>query len=262
LCNREIKFKEFLKYAEKLGADFIATGHYAQHKVIENQHLLLRGKDQNKDQSYFLYAIESAALAQSMFPLGELEKTEVREIACRLSLENHDKKDSTGICFIGERKFKEFLSNYLKPHPGDILSVEGEKIGQHEGLMYYTLGQRQGMGIGGEGDAWYVASKDIGNNVLYAAQGHDHPALFSQRITVTDVQLFNHITFGKQLSCTAKSRYRQTDQACKIEFNSDQTANVLFDQPQRAVTPGQSMVFYDKEICLGGGVIHATDQKN
>ncbi len=262
LCNREIKFKEFLKYAEKLGAEFIATGHYAQHKQADNQHFLLRGADKNKDQSYFLYAINPDALAKTLFPIGEMTKPKVREIAGQLGFENHNKKDSTGICFIGERKFKEFLSNYLKPHHGDILSVEGKKIGQHDGLIYYTLGQRQGMGIGGEGEAWYVASKDIENNILYAAQGHDHPALFSQQVFVTDIHLLNQADTANKLPCTAKTRYRQTDQPCKVEFYSNQTAEVYFDQPQRAVTPGQSMVFYDGEICLGGGIIHSTDQKN
>ena len=256
LCNREIKFKEFLKYAEKLGADFIATGHYAQHKYIDDEHLLLRGVDRNKDQSYFLYAISPDALAKTLFPIGEIDKPKVREIANQLGFENHNKKDSTGICFIGERKFKEFLSNYLKPHPGDILSVEGKKIGRHDGLMYYTLGQRQGMGIGGEGKAWYVSSKDIKNNILYAAQGHDHPALFSQKVKVTDIQLLNQIDTTEKLSCSAKTRYRQTDQSCEVEFYSNQTAEVVFDQPQRAVTPGQSMVFYSDEICLGGGIIN------
>ncbi len=257
LCNREIKFKEFLKYARKLGADHIATGHYARQQIVDDHHQLLRGLDKNKDQSYFLYAIEPQALAQSLFPIGELEKTQVRNMASKLGLENHDKKDSTGICFIGERKFKEFLSNYLKPNPGDILSVEGKKIGQHDGLMYYTLGQRQGMGLGGEGDAWYVASKDIENNILYAAQGHEHPALFSQRVAVTDIHLINSLT-ANEINCTAKTRYRQIDQPCRVTFQNGNAGEVLFDQPQRAVTPGQSMVFYSNEICLGGGIINTT----
>ncbi len=261
LCNREIKFKEFLKYAQKLGADHIATGHYARQQLIDEHPQLLRGLDKNKDQSYFLYAIDPQALSQSIFPIGGLEKSQVREIAQKLGFENHDKKDSTGICFIGERKFKEFLSNYLKPHPGDILSVEGKKIGQHDGLMYYTLGQRQGMGIGGEGDAWYVAAKDIENNTLYAAQGHDHPALFSREVSVTDIHLINSIDSAMKINCTAKTRYRQTDQPCQVEFKNDNNAEVIFDQPQRAVTPGQSMVFYSDEVCLGGGIIDLTNQK-
>ena len=258
LCNREIKFKEFLKYAQKLGADFIATGHYAQHTIIEGQHQLRRGTDNSKDQSYFLYAIEPNALAQSIFPLGELEKVKVRQIAEDLGLANHNKKDSTGICFIGERKFKEFLSNYLKPNPGDIVSVEGKKIGQHHGLMYYTLGQRQGLGVGGEGDAWYVSAKDMQNNILYAAQGHDHPALFSQTVQATDLLLMNPTDAQRITACTAKTRYRQADQPCNIEFHSGQTAQIIFDQPQRAITPGQSIVFYDGEVCLGGGIIHSS----
>lgn len=257
LCNREIKFKEFLKYAKKLGADYIATGHYAQHTVTENRHQLHRGVDGGKDQSYFLYAIEPAALAQSMFPLGKLKKSKVRRIAEKLGLANHDKKDSTGICFIGERKFKEFLSQYLRPNPGDIISVDGKKVGRHHGLMYYTLGQRHGLGIGGEGDAWYVSAKDMKNNVLFAAQGHDHPALYSQTVQVTDILLINPLDMQQTLPCTAKTRYRQQDQPCSINFRSDHTASVRFDQPQRAVTPGQSIVFYSGEVCLGGGLIHS-----
>ncbi len=257
LCNREIKFKEFLNYAKRLGADYIATGHYARHVMTGNYHQLHRGTDISKDQSYFLYAIEPTALAQALFPLGEFRKVEVRQIAQKLGLSNYDKKDSTGICFIGERKFKEFLSQYLKPNPGDIVSVGGGKIGQHHGLMYYTLGQRQGLGIGGAGDAWYVCAKDMRNNVLYAAQGHDHPALFSQTIQVTDILLINPSDAQQITSCTAKTRYRQSDQPCKIEFRTNQTAQVIFDQPQRAVTPGQSIVFYEGNVCLGGGLIHS-----
>ena len=260
LCNREIKFKEFRKYAQTLGADAIATGHYAQHKTQDGQDLLLRGCDLSKDQSYFLYAIGSAALSKAIFPLGELEKTKVRQIAGDLNLENHDKKDSTGICFIGERKFREFLSNYLAPQPGDILSFEGKKVGQHQGLMYYTLGQRHGLGIGGEGQPWYVASKDLQNNILYAAQGHDHPALFSQHISITDIELINPIETATPFTCTAKTRYRQIDQPCQVQITSAKQAEVIFDQPQRAVTPGQSMVFYRGDICLGGGIINSTDQ--
>ena len=241
-----------------MGADFIATGHYAQHTITDGQHQLRRGSDNNKDQSYFLYAIEPAALAQSMFPLGELEKVKVRQIAEKLGLANHNKKDSTGICFIGERKFKEFLSHYLKPNPGDIVSVDGKKIGQHHGLMYYTLGQRQGLGVGGEGDAWYVSAKDMQNNILYAAQGHDNPALFSQTVESTDILLINPNDAQRITSCSAKTRYRQTDQPCNIQFNNDKTAQVVFDQPQRAVTPGQSIVFYQGEVCLGGGIIHSS----
>ena len=258
LCNREIKFKEFLNYAKKLGANFIATGHYAQHSITENSHQLRRGMDINKDQSYFLYAIEPTALAQSLFPLGNLEKVKVRQIAENLGLSNHDKKDSTGICFIGERKFREFLSQYLKPNPGEIVNPDGKTIGQHHGLMYYTLGQRQGLGIGGEGDAWYVAAKDMDTNILHAVQGHDHPALFSQTVKVTDIHLINPDDAVNVSACTAKTRYRQKDHPCRVVFNPDKTAQVIFDQPQRAITPGQSIVFYDNEICLGGGVIHSS----
>lgn len=258
LCNREIKFKEFLIYARKLGADYIATGHYAQHRVTENSHQLLRGVDLGKDQSYFLYAIEPNALSQAIFPLGSLKKSEVRQIAEKLGFSNHDKKDSTGICFIGERKFRAFLSQYLKPNPGDIVSVDGKKIGRHQGLMYYTLGQRHGLGIGGEGDAWYVSAKDMENNILYAAQGHNHPALFSQSVEVTDVRMIDSLNAGEFTSCTAKTRYRQADQACTVSIHSNRTAQVTFDQPQRAVTPGQSIVFYDGNVCLGGGVIHSS----
>jgi len=255
LCNKEIKFKEFLEHGEKLGAQFIATGHYARIDKSDDCFRLLKGKDIGKDQSYFLYTLQQDALSRTLFPLGELEKSEVRERARELGLANHDKKDSTGICFIGERKFKTFLSQYLPPEPGEIRDLDEEVIGQHDGLMFYTIGQRQGLGIGGEGDAWYVARKDLEHDVLYVVQGHDHPALFSQFVFVHDLHWVSGNSPATEFKCRAKSRYRQPDQACAVEVLNNKQVFVSFDDPQRAITPGQSMVFYDGDFCLGGGVI-------
>ncbi len=269
LCNREIKFRAFLDYAKALGADAIATGHYARLAHTPEGTHLLRGLDTNKDQSYFLHAVSDAQLSQALFPVGEMEKPEVRRIASQLGLVTHDKKDSTGICFIGERRFKDFLQQYLPAQPGDIRSAEGQLLGQHEGLMYYTLGQRQGLHIGGVAGAveapWYVARKQLDTNTLVAVQGNEHPLLYSQRMWLekpdadsTGYWVDGH---GPALPCrlTAKTRYRQPDQACLLE--ADGTAiRVTFDEPQWAVTPGQSAVFYDGERCLGGAVIERTEQ--
>ncbi len=264
LCNKEIKFKAFLDYAiEDLGADFIATGHYVRRTFDENPKLL-RGLDNNKDQSYFLYTLTSQQIAKSLFPVGELEKPVVREIAEKLDLVTARKKDSTGICFIGERKFKDFLSRFLPAQAGDIKTVDGEVIGRHQGLMYHTLGQRKGLGIGGlknqSGEPWYVAEKDLKNNVLIVAQGSNNDALQSNGFTATNLdfvaidELKQQIT-QSDFNLSVKTRYRQQDVPCSLSFIDDSTIKVIFETPQIAVTPGQSAVFYNGEICLGGGVI-------
>lgn len=271
LCNKEVKFKAFLDYALTLGADYIATGHYARRGFSDEtgKAPLLRGLDNNKDQSYFLHAVAGDKIAKTLFPVGELEKSEVRRIAEQYDLATAKKKDSTGICFIGERRFKDFLQQYLPAQKGDIYTDDGKKIGTHDGLMYYTLGQRGGIGIGGVKDRdeapWFVLHKDLDNNRLIVGQGHDHPMLQSTELTaykldwVVDApaQLFT----AQGYRCTAKTRYRQPDQACTV-FALDETGDtikVVFDEPQRAVTPGQSCVFYRDDICLGGGVIQTID---
>lgn len=271
LCNKEVKFKAFLDYALTLGADYIATGHYARRGFGDEtgKAPLLRGLDNNKDQSYFLHAVAGDKIAKTLFPVGELEKPEVRRIAEQYDLATAKKKDSTGICFIGERRFKDFLQQYLPAQKGDIYTDDGKKIGTHDGLMYYTLGQRGGIGIGGVKDRdeapWFVLHKDLDNNRLIVGQGHDHPMLQSTELTaykldwVVDApaQLFT----AQGYRCTAKTRYRQPDQACTV-FALDETGDtikVVFDEPQRAVTPGQSCVFYQDDICLGGGVIQTID---
>ncbi|WP_319782120.1 tRNA 2-thiouridine(34) synthase MnmA [Oceanisphaera sp. IT1-181] len=260
LCNKEIKFKAFLEFAaEDLGADFIATGHYVR-RTFDEQPKLLRGLDGNKDQSYFLYTLSSAQVAKSLFPVGELEKPEVRRIAEQLELVTAKKKDSTGICFIGERKFTDFLAQYLPAQPGEIETVDGEVIGQHQGLMYHTLGQRKGLGIGGlknaSDDPWYVVDKELERNVLVVAQG-DHPRLYSKGLIARQLHWVNRTPLTASVRCTVKTRYRQTDIACLIEPLDNETIRVTFDEPQAAVTPGQSAVFYADEICLGGGIIES-----
>lgn len=263
LCNREIKFKAFLDYTKVLGADYIATGHYVRRRDEKNtgKAELLRGLDGNKDQSYFLHAVAGTEIAQTLFPVGELEKPEVRRIAEEHDLVTHNKKDSTGICFIGERRFKDFLQQYLPAQPGVIETPEGNVIGKHQGLMYHTLGQRQGLGIGGlngySDDPWYVAKKDLDRNVLIAAQGKNHPILFSHSLTSHQIYWVNEEP-TLPLECTAKVRYRQSDQVCTISKDPQGQYHVVFNEPQRAVTPGQSVVFYSGEICLGGGVIEQT----
>lgn len=260
LCNKEIKFKAFLEFAaEDLGGDFIATGHYVRRDDSTGHTQLLRGVDHNKDQSYFLYTLSEQQLAQSLFPVGDLEKPEVRAIAEKLGLATAKKKDSTGICFIGERKFREFLARYLPAQPGKIESVTGEVVGEHQGLMYHTLGQRKGLGIGGMKDSndnpWYVVDKDMTRNVLIAAQGHNHPRLFSDGLIANQLMWVDRQARTQPFRCMVKTRYRQEDIPCLIEPFSADSIKVTFDSPQIAVTPGQSAVFYDGAVCLGGGVI-------
>jgi tRNA-specific 2-thiouridylase len=259
LCNREIKFKAFLDYALQLGADFIATGHYARVEKRNQHYCLIKGADANKDQSYFLYTLGQHQLSHSLFPIGDLEKPRVRELAQQAGFANHEKKDSTGICFIGERKFSDFLQRFLPAQPGDIRSIDGERIGRHHGLMYYTLGQRKGLGIGGvkgsAEDAWYTVAKDLDNNVLLVAQGSHHPALFHTHLRASQLHWVSGEAPAAPFSCKAKVRYRQADQACEIVQLNQNECVVRFNQPQRAITPGQSVVFYQQDMCLGGGVI-------
>ena len=260
LCNKEIKFKAFLEYAaEDLGANYIATGHYVRRRGADDNAQLLRGLDANKDQSYFLYTLSKKQVGQSLFPVGDIEKPIVRAIAEDLGLITAKKKDSTGICFIGERKFKDFLARYLPAQPGNIRTVEGDIIGRHDGLMYHTLGQRKGLGIGGvkgaSEEAWYVVEKDLVNNELIVAQGHDHSALLSTGLIAQQLHWVDRQPIREPLRCTVKTRYRQTDVPCTIEPIDDESIKVIFDEPQIAVTPGQSAVFYLDEVCLGGGII-------
>lgn len=254
LCNREIKFKVFYKKAKELGADFLATGHYCRVERINGKARLLRGKDPNKDQSYFLYAVKGEVLNEVLFPIGELPKPEVRRIASEAGLSTAGKKDSTGICFIGKRDFKEFLSQHLKAYPGDFVDVEGRVIGKHDGLPYYTIGQRKGLAIGGPGEAWFVAGKDLKKNQVLLVQGEAHPALYSTLLNAKE-ESFIAETPALPFRCTAKIRYRHQDEACTVTRMEDGSLEVRFDQPQRAVTPGQSIVFYQDEECLGGAII-------
>lgn len=258
LCNREIKFKAFLDYATDLGADKIATGHYARSVESGGDTQLLKGLDSNKDQSYFLCEVNGRSLARSLFPVGELDKSEVRSIAEKLGLSTHDKKDSTGICFIGERKFKDFLEHYLPAQPGVIQTEQGVTIGEHAGLMYYTIGQRQGLHIGGLKDfeeaPWFVAGKDLDNNILVAVQGVDNPLLFAQTLQTGPANWINGKAPALPFRCEAKIRYRQKDQPCTLIDNGEGLL-VEFDEPQRAVTPGQYLVIYSGEYCLGGAII-------
>jgi len=262
LCNREIKFKTFLDEARALGAEKIATGHYARSDERDGRHRLLRGVDTNKDQSYFLYTLGQEQLAATLFPLGELPKPEVRRLAREAGLPTHDKKDSTGICFIGERNFREFLGQYIPAQRGEIRTPDGKRIGEHDGTMYYTLGQRSGLGIGGRHDAggepWYVVGKDVAANVLFVAQGNATAWLDSTRLSASELSWTTGSPPAAEFSCTAKTRYRQPDQACRVQMRDD-GCMVEFESPQRAVTPGQSVVFYRDDECLGGGVIDATD---
>jgi len=260
MCNKEIKFKAFLEFAaEALGADYIATGHYVRRRNQNGHWQLLRGLDTNKDQSYFLYTIGEEHVAQTLFPVGELEKPAVRAIAEQQGLITHDKKDSTGICFIGERKFKDFLQQYLPAQPGKIVTVDGDVIGNHEGLMYHTLGQRKGLGIGGlrDGgdDPWYVVSKNLDTNELIVAQGHDHPSLLSKGLLANQLHWTDRTGPQQPIRCTVKTRYRQTDIPCLLTPQENGCVEVIFDTPQKAVTPGQSAVFYLDDICLGDGII-------
>lgn len=260
MCNKEIKFKAFLQFAaQALNADYIATGHYVRRTENNGKFELLRGLDDNKDQSYFLYALSHEHIAQTLFPVGELEKPEVRRIAEEQNLITHNKKDSTGICFIGERKFKDFLQKYLPAQPGKIEDTDGNQVGDHEGLMYHTLGQRKGLMIGGmkegSGEPWYVVDKDMDRNVLVVGQGKNHPRLFSNGLMANQLDWLDRIGPKGTKRCTVKTRYRQTDLPCTLLVSEDGYARVLFDEPQSSVTPGQSAVFYDGEVCLGGGII-------
>lgn len=261
MCNKEIKFKEFLERALDLGADYLATGHYAQVDYQDGEYRLLRGVDSNKDQTYFLNQLGQYQLSKAMFPIGHLPKAKVREIALEHGLATAKKKDSTGICFIGEKDFRKFLSTYLPAQPGKIQTLEGEVKGRHDGLMYYTLGQRQGLGIGGSGtgEPWFVAGKDLQNNILYVAQGADHPSLFTDGLMATDLHwVSDHKPKEDTFSCTAKFRHRQPDQGVTVKLLPDRRCEVVFDKPQKAITPGQAVVFYRGEFCLGGGIIDQT----
>jgi len=259
MCNKEIKFKAFLEYAIHLGAEFIATGHYVRVDRSSGSSLMLRGVDGNKDQSYFLYTLNQQQLKKSLFPVGELEKPEVRRIAEQQGFVTADKKDSTGICFIGERKFKDFLEQYIPAQPGNIEDDKGEVIGTHSGLMYHTLGQRKGIGIGGlanaSEDPWYVVAKDLSRNVLIVGQGHDHPLMQSRGLIASQLHWVEPANISENFRCTAKSRYRQQDFDCSVEKVDKDNWRVIFDEKQRAVTPGQSIVFYKDQQCLGGGII-------
>jgi tRNA-specific 2-thiouridylase len=265
LCNREIKFGVFRDYARRLGGDRIATGHYARVKQIDGQTALFKAADLAKDQSYFLHAVSESALAETHFPLGELTKSEVRDIARDHVLEVSDKKDSTGICFIGERPFREFLATYLPANPGPMKTPDGALIGEHQGLMYYTLGQRQGLGIGGRPDAgdapWYVVAKCVEDNALIVAQGN-HPLRFSTAIQTTAPAWINGapLTGDREMPCQVKLRYRQPDQACHVSLQPDDRLRVRFEIPQMDVTPGQFAVFYDGDRCLGGAAIDTTER--
>jgi tRNA (5-methylaminomethyl-2-thiouridylate)-methyltransferase len=257
MCNKEIKFKAFLDYALKIGADYIATGHYARVGCEGDACRLLRGIDSNKDQTYFLCLLGQHQLSKTLFPVGHLTKPQVREIARRANLKTADKKDSTGICFIGERNFKNFLSTYLPAQRGRIMTLTGETIGEHDGLMYYTIGQRKGLGIGGvgTGEPWFVAEKDLDHNILYVAQGERNPVLYSYALEASDLSWVSGSELGLTFPCTAKFRYRQPDQDVKVYIKPGNTAIVVFDKPQKSITSGQAVVFYNGEVCLGGGII-------
>ncbi|WP_083690158.1 tRNA 2-thiouridine(34) synthase MnmA [Colwellia sp. UCD-KL20] len=261
MCNKEIKFKAFLEFAcEDLNADYIATGHYVQRAYQNGKWAMLRGLDSNKDQSYFLYTLSHEQVGRTLFPVGNIEKPKVREIAEQADLITHNKKDSTGICFIGERKFKDFLAQYLPAQPGNIESAEGEVIGKHDGLMYHTLGQRKGLRIGGLANSgeepWYVVEKDLIRNVLIVGQGHNHPRLFSKGLIGNQLHLVNRNELNEPIKCTVKTRYRQDDVACNLSPMANGEYLVMFDEQQSSVTPGQSVVFYQDDICLGGGIIN------
>ncbi len=262
MCNKEVKFEAFLDYAMDLGADYIAMGHYAQVERDSNgQVRLLRGHDNNKDQTYFLNQLNQDQLIRALFPIGHLDKSQVREIAEEAGLATAKKKDSTGICFIGERDFNEFLSSYLPNQPGKMVTLDGEVKGEHMGLMYYTIGQRQGLGIGGSAESnepWFVIGKDLETATLYVGQGYHHPNLYSDYLEATDINLIVPDEWPNRFECTAKFRYRQPDQQVTVELDDTRTkARVIFAEPQRAITPGQAVVFYDGQECLGGGIIEA-----
>lgn len=263
LCNAEIKFKAFLDHAMRLGAEKIATGHYARVREGARGFELLRGLDPTKDQSYFLHRLNQAQLARTLFPVGELPKTEVRRIAASIGLHNAAKKDSTGICFIGERPFREFLNRYLPTRPGPMKTPDGRVVGEHVGLAFYTLGQRKGIGLGGSrdgsGQPWFVARKDMASNTLYVVQGHDHAWLQARTLRATNLSWVAGNPPPAGFECGAKTRYRQADAPCRVDTIDAKVLRLEFPQPQWAVTPGQSAVLYDGEVCLGGGIIDAAD---
>lgn len=256
LCNREIKFKVFFEKAMELGADYLATGHYCQTEIRDGRQVLLKGADPLKDQSYFLYAINHEVLKKVLFPIGHLPKTEVRRLATKYDLATKEKKDSTGICFIGERNFKNFLSNYVTYEDGNFETLDGSIVGKHTGATYYTIGQRKGLGLGGQGEAWFVVGKDMLRNVVIVERGETHPHLFADTLTASDLS-FIQGRFERELpfTCTAKIRYRQIDQKCTITKIEGDKIFVEFSEPQRAITPRQSIVFYEGDNCLGGAMI-------
>ena len=258
LCNREVKFHVFVQHAQDLGASRIATGHYARVARRHGRFHLMKGRDPDKDQSYFLHTLGQAQLASALFPLGEMRKRDVRQLACEAGLDPHDKKDSTGICFIGERPFKTFLQRYVEPAPGPILTLHGERVGTHDGLPYYTVGQRHGLGIGGRAEgnarAWYVVSKDLRGNTLTVAQGRDHPALHGGALEASEANWVAGAP-GATFACHAKIRHRQLDQSCEVQILDAGRVRVRFASPQWAIAPGQSVVFYRDDECLGGAII-------
>ena len=254
MCNKEIKFKAFLDYAKNLGADYVATGHYARVDRSKDETVMLRGVDNNKDQTYFLSQLSQDQIKDVLFPVGELEKSEVREIAKKYNLATANKKDSTGICFIGERDFNEFLSNYLPAQPGDIVDTEGNVLGKHDGLMYHTIGQRRGLGIGGDGAAWFVCGKDLEKNELIVCQGSDNPLLFSNKLYASEFSTFTNKKIPREFDCTAKFRYRQKDINAHVKVLDDNHVEVTYDDT-KAVTPGQAAVFYMDEVCIGSAII-------
>lgn len=259
LCNKEIKFNAFLNHALSLGADYIATGHYAKVQRHEGQATLHKAKDREKDQTYFLHAVEPAALTKTLFPIGDYLKSEVRTFAKELGLATHAKKDSTGICFIGEKRFKTFLNEFILARPGNIQNTKNETVGRHDGLMFYTFGQRQGLGIGGltngSEEPWYVVDKIISTNTLVVAQGNHHPMLYAQGLICGPIHWLSDTESKLPLTCYAKTRYRQPEQACVISPSNKGQHCIMFSARQRAITPGQYIVFYEKNQCLGGAVI-------
>jgi tRNA-specific 2-thiouridylase len=259
LCNREIKFQAFLDYALARGAEKIATGHYACTQRYPTSIELRRAVDRDKDQTYFLHQVSADALVKTLFPLCRYKKSEVRQMARAAGLENHDRKDSTGICFIGERRFNDFIQRYVSNQPGPIITPEGKKVGDHNGLMFHTIGQRKGLGIGGLKNAseapWFVSEKRMDENTLIVVQGHDHPALYARGLQASDLHWISANPASTEFRCTARTRHRQDDQPCTVKLNGEQDCTVIFDEPMRAVAPGQYVVFYQDEVCLGGGVI-------
>ncbi len=255
MCNKEIKFKAFLEHAMNLGADYLATGHYARVEYRDGEYKMLRGIDENKDQTYFLNQLSQEQISKVMFPIGDIKKSKVREIALEAGLATAKKKDSTGICFIGERDFKTFLSQYLPAQPGVMETLDGEVIGKHDGLMYYTIGQRHGLGIGGAGEPWFVIGKDLKRNVLFVGQSFHNDKLYSTSIIATDISWVSNEEKPGTFECTAKFRYRQPDNKVTVQLLEGNKANIIFHEPIRAVTPGQAVVFYQDDECLGGGTI-------